>query len=87
MDSMDNFRERLETLEYQIHILARQARWWRGIACGLLIVGLVSLPLPSGTARDEQPTAAEYKGLKQRVSDLEYKLESLNLSLFVARQI
>jgi hypothetical protein len=75
MESMDNFRERLETLEHHTHTLARQARWWRGISCGLLLVGLVSLPLPSGTARDEQPTAAEYKGLKQRVADLEYKLE------------
>jgi len=64
MESMDNFRERFEaleqqteqlrqqtqTLEAQTHTLARQARWWRGIACGGGLLGLVSLPLQSGTA-------------------------------------
>jgi hypothetical protein len=82
MDSMDNFRERFEALEQwtaqlQQHtrLVERRLRWWRGIACGLLLLGLVSLPLPSGTARDEQPTAAEYKGLRQRLAALEYKLE------------
>jgi len=42
MESMDNVRERFEALEQQTeqvkqqtHTLARQARWWRGIACGL----------------------------------------------------
>src|SRR2546422_3763071 len=65
MDSMDTFRERFEALEQQTEQLKHQTkalgahtrtverrlRWWRGIACGLLIGGLVSLPLPSGTAR------------------------------------
>src|SRR5229473_1876321 len=66
MDSTDNFRERIEALEqrteqlkHQTQAHSRQARWWRGIACGLLMVSLVSLPLPSVTAQDEQPTAAE----------------------------
>jgi hypothetical protein len=65
MDSMDNFRERFEALEQwteqlkqQLHALeaqtptlARQARWWRGIACGVGLLGLVSLA-PASQAAD-----------------------------------
>ena len=36
MDSLDNVRARFEALE-------RQLRWWRGIACGLGLLALVSL--------------------------------------------
>jgi hypothetical protein len=50
MDSMDNFRDRFEALEQrtehlQQHIctVERRLRWWRGIACGMLLLGLVSL--------------------------------------------
>jgi len=49
---MESFCERLEALEQQTahwkqqtHALARQARWWRGIAWGLGLLGLMSLPL------------------------------------------
>jgi hypothetical protein len=80
MDSMDNFRERLEALEHQIHTLARQARWWRRIACGLLLVGLVSLPLPSGIAQDD-PAARETKSLRQRVEALQDKIAALQATL------
>jgi hypothetical protein len=76
MDSMDNFRERFEALEqrteqlkHQTHILARQARWWRGIACGVIVLALLGIPLQSGKAQYEG------KDLAQRVADLEYKLE------------
>ena len=79
MDSMDNFRERFEALEqrteqlrHQTHILARQARWWRGIACGLGLLGLVSLPLRSGTAADTQP-----RGMGERMATLENKLSAM----------
>jgi len=76
MESMDNFRERFEALErqteqlkHQTHTLARQARWWRGIACGVIILALLGIPLQSGKAQYEG------KDLAQRVADLEYKLE------------
>src|SRR5215831_11161115 len=66
MDSMDNVRERFEALErqteqlkYQTHRHSRQAGWWWGIVCDLLIVSLVSLSLPSAIAQDAQSTAAE----------------------------
>ena len=58
MDSMDNFRERLEALEQQTKALGahtrtveRRLRWWRGIACGVLLLSLVSL-VPLGQAAD-----------------------------------
>jgi len=86
MDSMDNIRERFEALEQQTeqlkqqtqaleaqtHTLARQAHWWRGIACGLGLLGLVSLPLQSGTAADTQP-----RGMAERMATLENKLSAM----------
>jgi hypothetical protein len=79
MDHMDNVRERFEALEqqtaelkHQTYTLARQARWWRGIACGLGLLGLVSLPLQSGTAADTQPG-----GMAERMANLEKKLGAM----------
>jgi hypothetical protein len=50
MESMDNFRERIEALEQQTEqlqqhprMVERQLRWWRGMAYGVLLLSLVSL--------------------------------------------
>src|SRR5712692_11050908 len=58
MDSMDNFRERIEALEQQMKVMGahtrtveRQLRWWRGIVCGVLLLSLVSLA-PTSQAAD-----------------------------------
>jgi hypothetical protein len=72
MDSTDNFRERFEALEQRTeqghqhtHALeahtrmaARRLRWWRDIACGLVMLGLLSWALPLGAAQDllQQPS-------------------------------
>ena len=80
METMENLRERLEALENQAQAFAKQMRaaerrlhCWRRIAYGLLIVGLVSLPLASGiTAQDE---SSEYRGIRKRLAALEYKLQ------------
>jgi hypothetical protein len=47
MESMDNFRERFEALEQRTEQLQqhtrkveRRLRWWRGIACGVMLLGL-----------------------------------------------
>jgi len=76
MESMDNFRERVEALEQRTELLQqhtrtveRQLRWWRGIAFGGIVLALVGIPLQSGKAQYED------KDLAQRVADLEYKLE------------
>jgi len=76
MDSMDNFRERIEALEQQMkdigahtRTVERRLRWWRGIACGAIILALLGFPLQSGKAQYEEAELA------QRVKDLEYKLQ------------
>jgi hypothetical protein len=55
MDSMDNVRERFEALAQQMerlthqpHTFARQARWWRRLTGGRLVLSLLSLTLPWG---------------------------------------
>jgi hypothetical protein len=79
MDSMDNFRERIEALERQMKVMGahtrtveRRLRWWRRIACGVMLLGLVSLPLQSGTAADTQP-----RGMAERMATVENKLSAL----------
>jgi hypothetical protein len=86
MDSMDNFRERFEALERQTEQLhhetqalkahtrtvERRLRWWRGIACGVMLLGLVSLPLQSGKAVDTQP-----RGMAERMAAMEHKLSAM----------
>jgi hypothetical protein len=79
MESMDNVRERIEALEQQMKVMGahtrtveRRLRWWRGIACGVGLLGLVSLPLQSGTAADTQPG-----GMAERMAALEKKLGTM----------
>src|SRR5215510_8635835 len=79
MDSMDNVRERIEALEQQMKLMGahtrtveRRLRWWRGIACGVGLLGLVSLPLQSGTAADTRP-----KGMAERMTAVEKKLSAM----------
>jgi hypothetical protein len=79
MENMNNFRERLEALEQQTkameahtHTVERRLRWWRGIACGALMLGVLALTLPSGKGLDAQPG-----GLPERVAALEDKLAAV----------
>ena len=52
MDSMDHVRERFEALEQQMNVVRahtrtveRRLRWWRGFACGMVILALRSWEL------------------------------------------
>jgi hypothetical protein len=79
MDSMDNFRERLEALEQQTkameahtHTVERRLRRWRGMAGGLLVLGLLSWALPSGKAAD-----APGRGMAERMAAVENKLNAM----------
>ena len=74
MDSMDNFRERFEALEQQMKVMGahtlsaeRRLRWWRGIACGVLLLSLVSLAPPS-QATDFSCTAGDVACLIDAIS-------------------
>jgi len=76
---MDNLRERIEALEQQMRAMGahtrtveRRLRWWRGIACGVMLLGFVSLPLQSGTAADKQPG-----GMDERMTAVEKKLSAM----------
>src|SRR5206468_3981048 len=65
MESMNSIRERVEALKQHTEILehrtttrARRLRWWRDIACGLVVLGLLSWATLLGTAQDllQQPS-------------------------------
>lgn len=54
MDSSDNFHERFKALEQRTEqlqqytrMVKRRLRWWRGLACGFLLLGLFTWALPS----------------------------------------
>ena len=62
MDSMDHWRERMEAVEQQMSAMGAQTRtvarrlsWWRGFACGVMLLGWVRLPWQSGTVEDTPP--------------------------------
>jgi hypothetical protein len=81
-DHMDSIRERVEALEQQTRAMAahtrtveRRLRWWRGIACGVVMLSLLSLALPSGKAADTQP-----RGMAERMSMVEKKLAAMDFN-------
>jgi hypothetical protein len=60
METIESLRERLEVLQNQVHAFAKQMgaaerrlRWWRILACGLLVLSLVILPFAGGTAQEQ----------------------------------
>jgi len=67
---MDQLQIRLEVLEQRTQTVERQLRWWRGLACGLFVLAVLTWALPSGMAREEVSTGGE-QGLAQRVAALE----------------
>jgi hypothetical protein len=73
MDSMDSIRERVEALERRTQMVERRLRWWRGIACGVVMLSLLSWALPSGKAADTQP-----RGMAERMSMVEKKLAAMD---------
>jgi hypothetical protein len=80
MDNMDNFRERFQALEQQTEqlkhhsrMVGKRLRWWRGIACGVVMLALLSSALPSGKAADTQP-----RGMAERMATLEKKLAAMD---------
>lgn len=81
LENMDNLRERFESLEQRTkamevhtHTIERRLRWWRGIACGVGMLALLSLALPSGKAADTQPGT-----MAERMATLEHKLSAMAL--------
>jgi hypothetical protein len=66
---MDHLQTRLEALEQRTHTVERQLRWWRGLACGLVVLALFIWALPSSPAQED--TRGGQQGLADRVAALE----------------
>jgi hypothetical protein len=78
---MDHLHNRLDALEQQVHMLhqqthtvARQLRWWRGLACGLVVLAGLTWALPAVIAQEGTPEHGQ-KGLAHRVAALEKLLK------------
>ena len=80
---MDHLLTRLDALEQQVqtltqhtHTARQRLRWWRGIACSLMVLGLLGWGLPVGLATEERPDKDKgEKKLEQRVAALEQLLK------------
>jgi len=76
---MDELHARLDALEHQVHTLhqqahavARRLRWWRRLACGLVVFGLIGWALRAGTA-----LSGQLLSLPDRLDALEGKLTTV----------
>jgi hypothetical protein len=67
---MDQLQTRLDALEQQMHTVNRRLHWWRGLACGLAVLAVLTWALPTVTAQEEDAKKGQ-KGLAQRVAALE----------------
>jgi hypothetical protein len=67
--------ERLEALEHQVRSVECQLRWWRGLACGLIVLALLTWALPLSTAQENARGGGQ--GLAQRIAALKQKLRHL----------
>jgi hypothetical protein len=78
---MDQLQTRLDALEQQVHTLTqhthtatRRLRWWRGLACGAVVLAGLTWALPAVIAQEDAPKKGE-KGLARRVAVLEELLK------------
>jgi hypothetical protein len=74
MDSRDDLHERIEALEQRTEHLHRQTRtgerrlrWWRGFACGMVILGLRSWGLQASHA----VLAAQVEAMQHDIATLQ----------------
>jgi hypothetical protein len=76
---MDQLQTRLDALEQQMHAMNRRLLWWRGLACGLAVLGMLGWGLPLSLAReDDRDKDKDPKGLVQRVAALEQLLKHVS---------
>lgn len=72
---MDQLQTRLDALEQQMHTVNCRLRWWRGLACGLLTLAVLTWALPLSIAQEDEAKEKGQKGLAQRVAALEQLLK------------
>jgi hypothetical protein len=72
-----HWQHQTHTLEAQTRTLARQLRWWRGLAGGLVVLAVLTWALPLGTAQEDPMAGSEKgkQGLEERVAALERLLK------------
>jgi hypothetical protein len=75
MESIEKLHERVEAMEYRGRIAERRLFWWRILACALLVLGLVILPLVGGTAQEQ---SSYERAMARRLAALEYKLQYIS---------
>ena len=75
MERIEKLGERLEAMEHRGRMMERRLRWWRILACGLVVFGLVILPLVGGTAQEQ---SSYERALVRRLAALEYKLQYIS---------
>ena len=75
MESIEKLGERLEAMEHRARMMERRLRSWRILTCGLVVIGLVILPLVGGTAQEQ---SSYERALVRRLAALEYKLQYIS---------
>jgi hypothetical protein len=71
---MDQLQTRLDALEQQMHAVTRRLHWWRGLACGAVVLAGLTWALPAVLAQEEAAQGGQ-RGLAQRVAALEQLLK------------
>jgi hypothetical protein len=71
---MDQLQSRLDALEQQMHTVTRRLHWWRGLACGAVVLAGLTWALPAVLAQEEASQGGQ-RGLAQRVAALEQLLQ------------
>jgi hypothetical protein len=71
---LDALEQHVQTLNQRTHTVKRQLHWWRGLACGAVVLAVLTWALPAGTGQQEPPDGGG-KGLAQRVAALEQLLK------------
>jgi hypothetical protein len=75
METIEKLGERLEAMEHRGRMIEQRLRWWRILACGSLVLGLVILPLVGGTAQEQ---SSYERAMARRLAALEYKLQYIS---------
>jgi hypothetical protein len=67
---MDQLQTRLDALEQQMHTVTRRLHWWRGLACGVVVLAGLTWALPLSLAGEgSSEKDKDQKGLAQRVAE------------------
>jgi hypothetical protein len=71
---LDALEQHVQTLTRRTHTVTRQLHWWRGLACGAVVLAGLTWALPAVIAQDDTAERGP-RGLAQRVAALEQLLK------------